>query len=280
MWTIDRSDNDFEGSIVRRFASEMEIGDIVLLRTGISTIVALGRVASDYLYLNQFDDVNGWDLHHARRIRWFRLPQEFTFKTRVFGANPARCARVWNEEVIEFAENFINSPPTQWQVALLPDLPSEESLIEEMPPAIADVVAQAQDLTSLYWDRRNFGEHPTEDELVTHFVVPLLQCLGWPPECIAIKWRWIDVALFDSLPRTPENCRFIIEAKRFGAGVEGALEQAKGYVKDIGVPRDVIVTDGIRYRMYSCENGFGPIAYANLVRLKQSASGLFERLKR
>jgi hypothetical protein len=47
----------------------------------------------------------------------------------------------------------------------------------------------------------------------------------------------------------------VIEAKRLGAGVEGALEQAKGYVEALGIPRDVIVTDGIRYRMYAGGRG-------------------------
>ena len=56
----------------------------------------------------------------------------------------------------------------------------------------------------------------------------------------------------------------MIEAKRLGAGIEGALEQAKGYVKALGIPRDVIVTDGIRYRMYAADRGFEPVAYANL----------------
>lgn len=72
----------------------------------------------------------------------------------------------------------------------------------------------------------------------------------------------------------------MIEAKRLGAGVEGALEQAKGYVAALGVSRDVIVTDGIRYRMYSGEDGFAPLAYANLARLKQPAAKLFARLQR
>jgi hypothetical protein len=104
--------------------------------------------------------------------------------------------------------------------------------------------------------------------------------MGWPPERIAVKWRYIDVAVFDRLPRVPENVRFVVEAKRLGAGVEGALEQAKGYVESLGVLRDVVVTDGIRYRMYSGERGFDPVAYANLVRLKQSAIELFDRLKK
>ena len=67
-WSQARSDDDFIdeqgaiGSFVRRFASEMQVGNVVLLRTGIASIAAVGIVASDYIYLNQFDDVNGWDL--------------------------------------------------------------------------------------------------------------------------------------------------------------------------------------------------------------------------
>ena len=162
----------------------------------------------------------------------------------------------------------------------MPELPAEEPSMDMVPQAIAGIVAKAQDLAGLYWDRQKFGDHPAEDELVAHFVVLFLRCLGWPPECIAVKWRRIDVVVFTSLPRTPMNCRFVIEAKRLGAGVEGALEQAKGYVEALGLQRDVVVTDGIRYRMYCCENGFAPVAYANLVRLKRSAGELFDRLKK
>ncbi len=64
----------------------------------------------------------------------------------------------------------------------------------------------------------------------------------------------------------------MIEAKRLGAGVEGALEQAQGYVKALGVACDVIVTDGIRYRLYDGDRGFAPLAYANLARLKEPAA--------
>ncbi len=73
-WKAERSDDEFEGSFVRRFASEMQAGDALLLRTGIASISAVGIVAGDYLYLNAFDDVNGWDLQHARRVRWGKLP--------------------------------------------------------------------------------------------------------------------------------------------------------------------------------------------------------------
>lgn len=127
-WTVDRDDAEFEGSFVRRFASEMSAGDVVLLRTGIAKVAAVGLVVGDYSYTNAFGDVNGWDLQHTRRVRWSRL-------------------------------------------------------------------------------------------------------------------------------------------------------QAQGYVAALGVPRDVIVTDGIRYRMYDGTRGFEPLAYANLARLKQPAAELFARMQ-
>lgn len=279
-WAPERDDEEFEGGFVRRFASELAAGDVVLLRTGLATIAAVGLVASDYLYVNAFDDVNGWDLQHARRVRWRRLPAEHAFTASPFGANPPRCSRIWNEEVVDFAERFLKSPPTDWQTGPLPELPAEEPPLDRVPDALQDIVAQAADLVPLLQDREAFGEHPSEDELIAHFVVPFLRALGWPPERIAVQWRRIDVAVFRALPRTPENCVLVLEAKRLGAGVEGALDQAKGYVEALGLPRDVIVTDGIRYRMYAGERGFEPLAYANLIRLKQPSVDLFARMRR
>lgn len=279
-WTPERDDNEFEGGFVRRFASEIAAGDIVLLRTGLATIAAVGLVAGDYLYVNAFDDVNGWDLQHARRVRWCRLAEPHMFAGSAFGANPPRCSRVWNQEVIDFAERFSKSPPTHWQSAPLPELPAEEPPLGDVPDMLRGIMAQAADLVPLFRDGQAFGEPPSEDELIAHFVVPFLRALGWPPERIAVKWRYIDVAVFQALPRTPENCRFVIETKRLDAGVEGALEQARGYVEALGAPLDVIVTDGIRYRMYAGGRGFEPVAYANLARLKRTATDLFARLQR
>ena len=279
-WVPERDDDEFEGGFVRRFASEVSIGDAFLLRTGIATIAAVGLVVGDYLHLDNFDDVNGWDLQHTRRVRWCRLPEAHTFRSAVFGANPTRCARVWNQEVRDFAERFLNSPPVDWQMAPLPELPPCEPPLEDVPDALQGIVAQARDLVPLLQDSQGFGEHPSEDELIAHFVVPFLRALGWPPERIAVKWRRVDVVVFRALPRTAENCLFVIEAKRLGAGIEGALQQAEGYVATLGLPRDVIVTDGIRYRLYACRNGFQPLAYANLSWLKRPAAALFEAMKR
>jgi hypothetical protein len=279
-WAADRDDTLFEGSFVRRFASEIAPGDVVLLRSGLARVAAVGLVVGEYLYLNAFDDVNGWDLQHARRVRWTRLPTEHDFGSAVFGANPPRCSRVWNKEVVDFATRVMNSPPTNWQAAALPELPAEQPPMAAVPEALTGLVAQAADLLPLMQDGERFGELPSEDELIVHFVVPFLRALGWPPERMAVKWRYIDVAVFRELPRTPASCRFVIEAKRLGAGVEGALEQAQGYVNALGTPCDVVVTDGIRYRMYDGAHAYEPLAYANLARLKQPAADLFARLQR
>lgn len=279
-WAPERSDEAYQGSFVRRFASEIADGDIVLLRTGLTRIAAVGIVVGDYQYVNAFDDVNGWDLQHTRRVRWARLPTEHEFESAVFGANPPRCARVRNPEVVDFATRFLNSPPKHWQGAPLPPLPTEEPALFDIPTATAGLVAQAADLVPLMQDGQRFGELPSEDEMIVHFVVPLLRALGWPPERIAVKWRYVDVAVFSGLPRAPETCRFVIEAKRLGAGVEGALDQAQGYVLALGTACDAIVTDGIRYRLYDGARGFVPHSYANLANLKQPAADLFARLQR
>jgi len=279
-WTPERDDDEYEGGFVRRFAAEMQGGDVVLLRTGIAAVAAVGVVAGGYQFVDAFDDVNGWDLQHTRRVRWCRLPEVYSFASPVFGANPPRCSRVWNDEVVDFAERFLKSPPVHWQTAALPELPAEQPPLDDLSMALSGVVAEAADLAPLLQDRQAFGALPSEDELIVHLVVPFLRALGWPPERIAVKWRCIDVAVFRSLPRTPESCHLVIEAKRLGAGVEGALAQAKGYVEALGVPRDAIVTDGIRYRMYAATRDYEPVAYANLVRLKKPAADLFTRLQR
>ena len=197
-WCAEWSDEELEGAFVRRFATELRTGDVLLLRTGLSTIRAIGLVASDYRYLSQFDDVNGWDLQHGRRVRWCPLPEAYDFGGRVFGANPPRLSRVQVEDIVDYAHRFVRSPPMDWQTASLPSLPEEETRLEVAPAELQELVAQVQDLSGLYWDVDAFGERPMEDELVAHCVIPFLRALGWSVERTAVKWRNIDVCVLRS----------------------------------------------------------------------------------
>ena len=49
-WTPERDDEEFEGGFVRRFASEVQVGIVFLLRTGQATVAAVGIMASEYQY--------------------------------------------------------------------------------------------------------------------------------------------------------------------------------------------------------------------------------------
>ena len=279
-WNPARSDEEFGGGYVRRFATELNRDDVLLLRAGQSTIHAVGLVASEYQYFLQFDDVNGWDLQHGSRVRWCQLPEPHDFGERVFGTNPPRLSRVLSESVVGYAMRFVESPPTDWQTRALPSLPEEEGDLEVLSAELGDLVAQACDLLVLYGDTSAFGDRPMEDELIAHYVIPLLRVLGWSTEMIAVKWHHVDVSVFTKLPRVPEHCHYLIEAKRLGVGVEGAREQAIGYASALGIQCDVVATDGIRYRMYEAADEFASVAYANLARLKKSSLELFDRMRR
>jgi hypothetical protein len=278
-WLPERA-HLFEDDVVRRFAEEVQIGDIVLLRAGTSTIHAIGIIASEYIYLPQFDDVNGLDLQHARHVRWFALPDPYDFGKPVFGAISQRFSRVNREDIIEYSQKFVSSPPDHWKTASLPKLPEEQPALEAIPDGLQGIAAQVKDLLNLYLDKTRFGDLPAEDELLAHYIVPFLRALGWSVEQIGIKWRYVDVTTFKSLPRTSENVHLIIEAKRLGAGVEGALGQALGYLDTLGIQRDVIVTDGVRYRLFSAASGYRSAAYANLARLKKPALELFDMMRK
>ena len=279
-WDPDRSDEEFAGRFVRYFADQLCSGDVLLLRTGQTTIQAVGLVSGKYQYLSQFDDVNGWDLQHGRRVRWCPLPEPYDFGEPVFSANPSRISRVRKKDVVDYANRFVRSEPTDWQTKALPRLPKEEAELKAPPTELQEIFTQVHELLGLYWDMDNFGNPPVEDELVAHYVVPFLRALGWPVERIAVKWSKIDLCVFSALPRKPEHCHYLVEAKRLGKGVEGALKQAIDYASALGVLRDVVVTDGIRYRMYEASKNFEPVAYANLARPKQSSLELFARMRR
>ena len=277
-WQPGRTGID-AGEFVRRFAEDLRSGDLLLLRTALDQVAAVGLVASEYEFLEPFDDVNGWNLRHGRRVRWCRLPEPYRFAANVFGATPRRLARVKNEEAVRYARSFLTSGLTHWREAPLPALPEAEPLLDEVPESLRNVVGLARDLAGLYGDEERLGDAPNENEMTAHFIVPFLRALGWPQELIAVEWRRIDVALFETLPRTPENCRFVIEAKRLGTGLAPARKQAEAYVAELGVSRDVVVSDGFRYRIFDHEKNFAPVAYANLARLKPSSVALFDRLR-
>jgi len=279
-WSPTRYDYDFNlRDRLGWFATTAATHDAVVLRMGRTTIRAVGLIAGPYEYSDRFDDVNGLDRQHYRRIRWFELPSEHDFGEAVFGQRPGAFSRVRSGVVRGFVERLLASEPSGWQAAALPPLPPEEPPLKDVPLGLMGLVGQAQDLMSLYLDGPRFGNAPSEDELVAHFAVPVLRALGWPPELVGVKWRNVDIALFRNVPRSPESCHLVIEAKRLGVGVEPALIQARGYVQSLALSCDVAVTDGIRWRRYANAQDYAACGYANLARPKTQAADLFASLQ-
>lgn len=278
-WTPERSDADFDGIWVRRFATEPRIGDVVLLRVGSDKVVAVGKIASEYQFLEQFDDVNGWDLQHARRVRWRVLSSPQIFPSRVFGANTPRFSAVNSDTLITLANDLMSVGIDGWQYSPLPPLPPPLSAWENPPEFLNKLVGLSQDWSRMIFKERSFCGIPSEDEMLVHFVIPFFRGLGWPQELLAVKWNFMDLVVFRTLPRVPENCLFVVEAKRLGVGAESALKQGTDYAAKLPRKCDVLLTDGFRYRLYDAAKEFQPVAYANLLTLKQNAGDLLSVLR-
>lgn len=93
----DKMEND--GPFVRRFAEEVQIGDIFVLKriihpqNKIWRVFAVGEVAGPYRYEPIFDKVDcyEWDVQHCRRVLW-RIPKkELTVQ---YGGAPNRLQRL------------------------------------------------------------------------------------------------------------------------------------------------------------------------------------------
>lgn len=66
---------------LRRFSSEMREGDLVILRLGTKTAFGIGLIVGDYGWSDLFEDIDGWDIQHFRRVKWlkkFETPKKFS----------------------------------------------------------------------------------------------------------------------------------------------------------------------------------------------------------
>ncbi|MCY4312729.1 MAG: type I restriction enzyme HsdR N-terminal domain-containing protein [Gammaproteobacteria bacterium] len=291
-WRSDGSNDSFtnksDANCVRTMAQRIKKGDILILRKGRETICAIGLIVSKYEYLDQFDNVHGWDFQHARRVLWIR--REHSFSQSVFGAVPRRVASVNKPEVREYIDKFVRQTHSEWLNGKLPCLPPKVPELElgKIPEGLKGIICRIKRMRDFYYK----NGYPTERELVAHCVVPFLRSLGWSEEQIALEWRVerskVDVCVFSKCPRTPGNCHFLVEAKELDTGLEGeALNQAVKYASQIGVHR-VVMTNGMEYYMYQTSTEMDPeefrtehfecIGSADLYCLKEGALDLFKHM--
>ncbi|MFP4173664.1 MAG: hypothetical protein ACLFV4_12205 [Candidatus Hydrogenedentota bacterium] len=266
---------------LRRFADEMSDGDLVALRLGTSTVVAVGQIVGGYEWRPEFGDIDGWEIQHTRRVRWLWASTETPKIFDKYALRLGDTTQRLNSGVVHEWLAQLEIPLERHKQAL-PPLPSldesreiDVSNISEFlfdhgvaSGSIATLVANIGELVRIAkWYQRT--SMPSEHETVAYLVIPLLRALGWTPQRMAVEWSRVDVALFDKLPREDANLTVVVEAKKMNASCLSAMSQAYAYAEGKAGCRRLIVTDGLRYGIYTrnASDDFELAAYMNLTRL-------------
>ena len=282
----DKSSTSRKISDLNRFSETMQAGDIVVLRVGTATVCGVDLVVGPYEWHDEFGDVDGWDLQHVRRVRWVwksdrNSPPMFETYDLKFGDT----TQILNDgRVKEWLKTLpIEDAILERPLAELPSIKAtkdtELTQIAEFlfdngvaSASISTLLSEIGELSRIAkWYKREDAQ-PSEHETVTYLVVPLLRALGWTPQRMAIEWHYVDIALFERLPRTNESLRAVVEAKKMNKSCLNAISQAEAYSREKPACHRLIVTDGLRYGVHvrsTDKEPFRLYAYLNLTRLRQ-----------
>lgn len=267
---------------LKRFAEQMQDGDLVVLRVGTAKILGVGQIVGSYEWRDEFGDIDGWDLQHVRRVRWLWK-----------GSESPKMFDTYAMKQGDTTQKLSQGPVTDWISTItihddaftrpLIDLPAlkkqDEISVAEISEFLFDHGVASSSITNLLneigeliriakWYRRS--SKPSEHETVAYLVVPLLRALGWTPQRMAVEWNHVDVALFEQLPRSDESLRVVVEAKKMGNSCLAAMSQAMAYANGKAGCHRLIVTDGLRYGVYIRNEleSFRLYAYLNLTRVR------------
>jgi len=266
---------------LKRFAVDMKDGDIVVLRLGTSNVFGVGEIVGHYEWLEEFSDIDGWDLQHVRRVKWLwkykNNPQ--TFPTYSLKQGDTTQILDPSSVVINWLNNLkIEKSGYERELIALPKSSDSEVKFDEISEYLFDQGVSSNSIESLITEigeliriakwYKKFSD-PSEFETVTYLVVPLLRALGWTPQKMAIEWHTVDVALFCQLPREDKNLNIVVEAKKKGNSCLSAKSQAQSYAQGKSNCNRLIVTDGLRYGIYlKNDKSFKLHSYFNLTALK------------
>ena len=265
---------------LKRFAEGIKDGDIIVLRLGTTDVLGVGIVVGDYLWHDEFSDIDGWDLQHVRRVKWLwnglTKPKKFPTYTLKQGDTTQKLD---SQKVINWI-NTLTIPQTAINRKLheLPDSSENEIEIDEISEYLFDQGVSSNSIEALIreideliriakWYRK--FTNPSESETIAYLVIPLLRALGWTPQKMAIEWNNVDIALFSKLPRRDSNLSAVVEVKKKDRSCLSAKSQAQSYAQGKQSCNRLIVTDGLRYGIYlRKQNQFHLYAYFNLTVLK------------
>jgi len=271
---------------------QVKAGDILLLKRGLSKVMAVGRALEwdgacvhfgDKPWLRDFD---GWDLPGYCHVEW-HVPKYPVFTS---GLTRATIQQVYQPEHVHLADTVLASVPVSTPIAPDPsptnpvsDQQILEFLIREgLRPALAEDLTTAfrriRLLASYYYNNCAW-EDVREHETRTFLIMPLLLALGWAEQQVKIELGVpqgrVDVACFSRpYQRDPggqpnvDDCVLLLESKGFHSGLSFAPEQAKVYAQHFPSCKVVVVSNGFCYKTY-CRTGADfsvkPGAYLNIL---------------
>ncbi|REJ68204.1 MAG: hypothetical protein DWQ31_08735 [Planctomycetota bacterium] len=252
---------------IKKFCETIQAGDLVVLRVGTQWVYGVGEVVGEgAAWLDDFGDIDGWDLQYVRRVKWL---WKYNHEPKNFPAHTLKRG----DTVLVMSSDDVR----EWLTTLVIDEREKTRKLEELPDSCVDekpgdeadmervagflfdqgiaassidnLVDQMDELVRIArWYQRT-RQSPSESETVTYLVAPLLRTLGWTPQKMAIEWNRVDVALFNSTPRQDEKLRAVVEVKKMNSSCLTARSQAEDYALRDGRASChlLIVTDGLRY---------------------------------
>ena len=274
---------------------KVSLGDRIILKSGVSEVVAVGQVVErDGVHVGKNDkpwlrDFDGWDLRAYCYVAWVVPEEPIVVKA---GLTRGTIARVRIRSMRELADKVLSSGTPVSEVVPEPARTAEvgdgeivESLIRHglRPGAAEDLTVafrRVRHLARYYYDGPERGDFKWEDirehETRTYLIVPLLLALGWAEQQMKIEMPTsgqmrADIACF----RAPYRAKtmspvLILESKGFNQGLDFASEQAAAYAERYPDCELLVTSNGYCYKTYPRgETGFCtelPSAYLNLLR--------------
>ena len=264
----------------------VQLDDKIILKRGMSQIVAVGRVVTrdgkfkgngDKEWLEDFD---GWDLPAWCYVDW-RKPSE---PIQTSGLVRATIQGVYQPHLLALADEVLNSNPPITTYEAEPGNTEEvadETLIsnliqlglrsgaaEELTQALRRIRLLARFYLDRDWNLTN------EHDVRTFLVVPLLIALGWAEQKMKIELQApgvgrVDIGCFNKpFSGVDDQCIALIETKSLTQGLDYATNQAHGYAS-FPFCKVVLATNGYCYKAFErAGDTFStrPNAYLNINR--------------
>jgi hypothetical protein len=250
----------------------VQLGDEVILKRGLSEIVAVGRVvARDGKFKGVADkhgdkqwlwDFDGWELPAWCYVDW-HIPSQ---PKSTNGLTRATIQRVNLPHLLALTEEVLKSNPVKTTYDAEPANTKEvndETLITDLVqlglrPGAAEEFAQAlrriRRLVRFYLDRE--WSLTNEHDARTFLVVPLLIALGWAEQKMKIELQArgvgrVDIGCFNKpFNGHDDQCIALIETKALTQGLDYATNQAHKYASSFPSCNVVLATNGYCYKAY------------------------------